>query len=187
MWFPDRHTTPHLLGLSAACLILATGPTDVYRLTDVSLLDNPAAVLLNLTLMSSKRYCKSLLKHLLNAARACVPSMWKQQSLPTVLQWFARVNVFSRLNPWQLPSGIRQRSITHTGYTGTRFGSWMTIWPILPCMLYILNKVCVTWHLVQHRPSLHCESSVNLQCLQQSSPSFAHSYQTLKRTSKNKS
>lgn len=51
----------------------------IQKLTDFVLFDNQAAALMNLTPMSRKRYDKSLLKNLLNFARACI-SMWKQQS-----------------------------------------------------------------------------------------------------------
>lgn len=70
----------------------------VHKLMEHSIFDNPAAVLLNLTPMSSKRYLKLLLKHLLNAARACIPSMWKQA--PTLIsQWFVRVNDIQQMEP----------------------------------------------------------------------------------------
>lgn len=73
----------------------------IYKLTDVALQNNPAAILLNMTPISSKRYRKSLLKHLLNAARVCIPSAWKQQSPLTVAQWFARIG-FAIFSKWSI-------------------------------------------------------------------------------------
>lgn len=90
----------------------------IYKLTYVSLQDNPAAIFLNLTPVSSKRYRKSLLKHLLNAARACVPSVWKQRSPPTVAQWFARVRDIQQME--QLTAALGEREEEHN----TRWMHW---------------------------------------------------------------
>lgn len=90
----------------------------IHRLTGVSLRNNPAAVLLNLTPMSSKRYRKSLLKHLLNAARACIPSMWKQQSIPTMTQWFSRVSDIQQME--SLTAAIGDKEEEHS----TRWTRW---------------------------------------------------------------
>lgn len=55
----------------------------------------PAAVLLHLTRLSRKLYSKSLLIHLLNTARACIPYV-ETTDPPThthsMALWFARVN-----------------------------------------------------------------------------------------------
>lgn len=90
----------------------------IHKITDVSLQDNPAAVFLNLTPMSCKRYRKSLLKHLLNAARACIPSVWKQQSPPVVSQWFARVCDIQRMEG--LTAALGDREEEHN----TRWTHW---------------------------------------------------------------
>lgn len=52
------------------------------------------AFALHLTPVSLKHYKGSLLLHLLNAAKACVPLCWKQTTVdrcrPSVYMWFAR-------------------------------------------------------------------------------------------------
>lgn len=48
----------------------------MHKFTDIFLHDVTAAILLNLTPLSKKSYYKSLLKHLLNAALACILGMW---------------------------------------------------------------------------------------------------------------
>lgn len=90
----------------------------IHKLTDVALQDNLAAILLNLTPMSCRRYRKSLLKHLLSAARACVPGAWRQQSPPAVSQWFARVCDIQRME--QLTAALGEREEEHN----TRWTHW---------------------------------------------------------------
>lgn len=59
---------------------------------DMDLGNAPAAYILHLISMCRKGYKKSLLIHLLNGAKACIHTLWKQGSHPSVTQWFARVN-----------------------------------------------------------------------------------------------
>lgn len=93
----------------------------IHKLTDVSLQDNPAAVLLNLIPMSCKRYRKSLLRHLLNAVRDCIPTMWKQQS-PPVSQWFARVSDIQQMEHLTAVFGEREDELN------TRWIHWDLFW-----------------------------------------------------------
>lgn len=67
-----------------------------FKFIDISLQDDPAAILLNLTPMSRKQYHKSLFKHLLNAAQACISSRWKHQTVPMVAQWIAESKILDK-------------------------------------------------------------------------------------------
>lgn len=40
--------------------------------------------------LNIKRYKNSLLKHLLNAVKACIPAIWKKSSPPTIANWLDR-------------------------------------------------------------------------------------------------
>lgn len=69
----------------------------VRDITGVSLGENPAAFLLNDVPMSVEKYKNSLLKHLLMAARACIPALWKSSVPPTRSQWWARITEIQQM------------------------------------------------------------------------------------------
>lgn len=58
-----------------------------------------------------KKLPQSLPKYLLNAARACIPYMWKQQSPSTVTQLLARVNDIQCME--HLTSALRNKFEEH--------------------------------------------------------------------------
>lgn len=59
--------------------------------------DDPAACLLHLTGMDISKYKRSLLVTLLDAAKACIPVLWKSSTPPGVRNWLDRVNNIMRL------------------------------------------------------------------------------------------
>lgn len=82
-----------------------------FKFIDISLQDDPAAILLNLTPMSRKQYHKSLFKHLLNAAQACISSRWKHQTVPMVAQWIAESKILDKWWTWPWPFKTKRRSL----------------------------------------------------------------------------
>lgn len=86
----------------------------IHKFTDIFLQDNQAAVLFNLTPLLRKHYHKSLLKHLLTGP-CSIPPLWKQQSMPTVAHWLARVNDIEEMEA--LTSALRDKSDELLQYT----------------------------------------------------------------------
>lgn len=100
----------HFLGMPKLQSFWQPGLQLIHIFTDVSLQDDPAAALLNLTPLPRKWYHNSLLKHL-NAARAYIPCMWKQKSIRTVAQWLARVDDLEQME--NLTSVLLEKSEEH--------------------------------------------------------------------------
>lgn len=69
----------------------------VETIMDGSLGENPAAFLLHDTPLSNEKYENALLKHLLTAAKSCIPVLWKSNASPTRLQWMARVSEIKQM------------------------------------------------------------------------------------------
>lgn len=70
--------------------------TDVFRLaskiTTLQLEFSPAQALLQHSKLPMKTYHQSLALHLLNAAKLCIPVLWKSSTPPTISDWIKRVN-----------------------------------------------------------------------------------------------
>lgn len=62
------------------------------QIVEIELEDSPALFLLQLSDMPVRTYRKHLLAHLINAARACIPLLWKSTSPPTIGMWFGKIN-----------------------------------------------------------------------------------------------
>lgn len=69
----------------------------VKTITGVSLGENLAAFLLHDTPLSNEKYKNSLLKHLLTAAKACIPALWRSTTPPTRSHWFARITEIQQM------------------------------------------------------------------------------------------
>lgn len=69
----------------------------IQSLTSVELKDNPAACLLHLTTRPTRKYKKTLTMQLLNAARACIPALWRDPLPPTRVLWYSKVNCILRM------------------------------------------------------------------------------------------
>ena len=63
----------------------------IEKITGFNLADKPSAVLLLDIPMTMEKYQNSLLRHLIIAARACIPVLWKQEIPPSRAQWLAKV------------------------------------------------------------------------------------------------
>lgn len=74
--------------------------TLITKLADLDLSDNPTACLLHLLPVSCPTYEKSLTIHLLKAAKACIPCLFKASSPPTIGQQIARVNDIMLMCDW---------------------------------------------------------------------------------------
>lgn len=63
----------------------------IQRFTERPVSADPAFFLLHATTMSSKTYKKSLIRHLLDAAKACIPLLWKSTGTPSMGMWLRKV------------------------------------------------------------------------------------------------
>ena len=64
---------------------------EIEGITEMSLGENPAAYLLLDIPISVANYKKSLVRHLLIAARACIPALWKNTCSPSRPQWHEKI------------------------------------------------------------------------------------------------
>lgn len=62
----------------------------IFKLINIKLQNDPAAFPLHLAPLSTKWYKKSI--HLLNAAKACIPLVWKQTTAPSISLSFCQIN-----------------------------------------------------------------------------------------------
>lgn len=57
----------------------------------------PAQFLLHLSSLPYKTYHKSLLMHMINAAKQCIPIHWQSNKIPTLAEWFVRINKIAEM------------------------------------------------------------------------------------------
>lgn len=78
------------------CPLIRKFWTDVFRyitqITTIHLEFSPAQALLHHSNLPMKIYHRSLAQHLINAAKLCIPTLWKSTNPPTIANWIARVN-----------------------------------------------------------------------------------------------
>ena len=63
----------------------------IEEITEMSLGEDPATYLLLDIPISIEKYKKSLVRHLLVTARACIPALWKSTCPPGRPQWMAKI------------------------------------------------------------------------------------------------
>lgn len=63
------------------------------------------ALLFHLLPMSQKGYRRSLIPHMPNSARACIPSLWKSKVTPNREKWYTRVDEIQWLEGMELVEG----------------------------------------------------------------------------------
>lgn len=68
----------------------------VQLFTDRTIPNDPAFFLLHATDTPDKIYKKSVIRHLLDAARACIPLCWKSTLPPTIDMWLGKVEDIKR-------------------------------------------------------------------------------------------
>ena len=90
----------------------------LQRFTDSTIPEEPAFCLLHVNDLSEKAYKESIICHLLDAAKACIPLKWKSTLPPTIQMWVCRVREISRLEDLVLSSRHQQER-----YSGT-WGPW---------------------------------------------------------------
>lgn len=84
------------------------------KFTDFQIPNDPAFFLLHISSIPLKTYKKSILRHLINAAKACIPMLWKQQTQPTTSMWLQKVEDINKMEDLILTAQNRQASYTKT-------------------------------------------------------------------------
>lgn len=90
-------TTTHLLVLPKLEKLLGEVRRITQTFTEYKIQDDTAFFLLLLSTILTKSYKKSLVCHLLNAAKACIPLFWKQQAPPTIATCLRKVEEIKKM------------------------------------------------------------------------------------------
>lgn len=69
---------------------------------------DPAFFLLHATSSPIRTYKKSVVRHLLNAAKSCNPALWKQNTPPTVAMWLCIVEEIKKMEDLVLTAQHKQ-------------------------------------------------------------------------------
>lgn len=69
----------------------------MQKTTEDHIPDKPSFFLLHLSPSSHKQFRKSLIRHLVNPATSCIPSMWKQPHPPSIYMWTRKVEGIQKI------------------------------------------------------------------------------------------
>lgn len=72
----------------------------IREILDLDIPLSPTHFLLHVPQMPISRYIKSVLPHLLNAARRLLPIYWKQPKIPSRADWIQKVNDIRETEHW---------------------------------------------------------------------------------------
>lgn len=84
------------------------------KFTEFQIPNGPAFFLLHVSSIPLKAYKKSILRHLTNAAKSCIPTLWKQQAPPTISLWLRKVEDINKLEDLVLTSQNRHATYQKT-------------------------------------------------------------------------
>lgn len=113
-----REEDGSLLHIFWSCPRLQSFWGDICRIiqefTEYVIPEDAAFFLLHHSKISAKAYKKSLVRHLLNVAKACIPLFWKQQSPPTSAHWLRKVEEVKKMEDLILTAQHRRETFTKT-------------------------------------------------------------------------
>lgn len=92
---PRRLFAPYMVELSSNTIILANSTWDDHLYHDLYPLIY--AITIHHSSIPQYAYKKSLVLHLVNAAKQCIPVLWRSSDSPTVAMWFKRIDKVSEL------------------------------------------------------------------------------------------
>lgn len=93
----------------------------VQIFTDRTITDDPALFLLHATDTPDKTFKKSVIRHLLDAAKACIPLCWRSPLPPTISMWLERVEEIRKMEDLILTAQHRQETFSKTWQLWTMF------------------------------------------------------------------
>lgn len=82
--------------------------TNTQKFTEYKIPNDPASNI------PPKTYKKSIIRHLLNAAKSCIPLLWKQQYPPTTAKLLKRVEDINRMEDLILTAQKKHERYTKT-------------------------------------------------------------------------
>lgn len=71
--------------------------TTMQKFTDYNITNDPAFFLLHASNIPTKTYKKSVIGHLLDAAKACIPLNWKSPKPPTIDLWIKKLEEIKKM------------------------------------------------------------------------------------------
>lgn len=86
----------------------------VQQFTDRTITDDPAFFLLHASNIPDRIYKKSVIRHLLDAAKACIPLHWKSTLPPTIDLWLQKVEEIKKMEDLILTAQNRQETFSKT-------------------------------------------------------------------------
>lgn len=86
----------------------------IQKFTKRPILTDPAFFLLHASNISRKTYKKSLIRHLLDAAKSCIPLCWKSTQSPTISLWLRRVEDIEKMEALILTACHQNEQFTKT-------------------------------------------------------------------------
>lgn len=86
----------------------------IQKFTDRIVPDNPAYFLLHVTDTPARLYKKSVIRHLLDAAKACIPFNWKSTHPPSIDLWFRKIEEINKMEDLILTHQNRQERYSKT-------------------------------------------------------------------------
>lgn len=84
------------------------------KFTERNIPDDPAYFLLHATDTPAQIFKKSVIRHLLDAAKACTPLFWKSPHTPTIAFWLKKVEDINQMEDLILTSQNRQELYSKT-------------------------------------------------------------------------
>lgn len=91
------------------------------KFTEHTIPDDPAFFLLHASNISEKVYKSSVIRHLLDAARACIPLHWKATLPPTIASCLTKVEEIRHMEDLILTAQNRQETFSKTWQLWTMF------------------------------------------------------------------
>lgn len=79
----------------------------IHAITETELELSPECCLLHVSNYSLSRYKKSVVRHMLNAAKTIIPRHWKSTHTPTLAEWFSEIDSLYRMEETVAMAGER--------------------------------------------------------------------------------
>lgn len=89
--------------------------SNIFEITSMRIPDDPWVCLHHGSNMPTKRYLKSLLPHLLNAAKSLIPRYWLDRRRPTMREWFNKIEEIHCLEYLRYSEGLEMKSMKRHG------------------------------------------------------------------------
>lgn len=142
-----RNTFTHILVVSQTQIILEKGLSNCKKkITDRPISDNPVFFLLHASTIPEKIYKKSIIRHLLEAAKMCIPLNCENSQPRTRGLWLQKVEEINKMEGLILSAWHQ-----HERYTKT----WTLCLSSLKRSRHFLNLIPLTEFISAHHCKIH--------------------------------